>query len=246
MRRNPASDTRPAGDRSTTRMRRPLGYAALTLTVGLAGLALTGCADEDGSGDPATYAIDNFEDPEITGIDVQDDFDVNVVVDPSQPQAGSITIDDNLLDRGYAHVDDGVLTIAFDGWGDVNPTRMPLVTLRVQSLDTIENHGKGHVVVTGIDEGEVEVVNTDNGEIAVTGRADTVTVRSTSDGAVNLTGLVARHVELDDTDDGPIVVTATEVVDGSISGDADVVVLGNPDSTDDIDLDGDGQLVTRA
>jgi hypothetical protein len=225
-------------------LRRRLGYGALTLTAGLA-LAATGCTDNDGSGEPATYAIDNFDDPEITGIDVQDDFDVSVVVDPSQPQAGSITIDDNLLDRGHAHVDDGVLTIAFDGWGDVNPTRMPLVTLRVQSLDTIENHGKGRVVVIGIDGSEVEVVNTDNGDVAATGTADTVTVRSTSGGAVNLTALVARHVELSDTDDGPIAVTATEVVDGSISGDADVVAHGDPASTD-IDVDGDGQLVTAA
>jgi hypothetical protein len=244
MRRNPSADTHPNGDRSATRLRGPLGAVALTLAVGLA-LVATGCTDEDGSGERVTYAIDSFDDPEITGIDVQDDFDVNVIVDPTQPQAGSITIDDNLLDRGYAHVDDGVLTIAYDGWGDVNPTRMPLVTLRVQSLDTIENHGKGRVVVTGIDGDEVEVVNTDTGEVVAAGTTDTLTVRSTSDGAVNLSALIAQHVELDDTDDGPIAVTATEVVDGSISGDADVLVLGNPASTE-IDVDGDGQLVTRA
>jgi hypothetical protein len=243
MRRNPSTDSDATSDPGSIGLFRPLGAVALAAALGMAGLVATGWTEEDGSGEPVTYAIDDFDDPEITGIDVQDDFDVNVVVDPTQPQSGSITIDDNLLDRGYAHVDDGVLTISFDGWGDVNPTRMPLVTLRVQSLDTIENHGKGRVVVTGIDGSDVEVVNTDNGEVVAAGTADAVTVRSTSDGAVNLTALVARHVELDDTDDGPIAVTATEVIDGSISGDADIVVHGAPASSD-VDVDGDGQLVT--
>jgi hypothetical protein len=240
-RTQPTSTLRTTEGRAN-RTRRPLTMAALGLTVGLAALSATACMEEEGSGDPSTVVFEDFDDPRITGISVQDDFDVRVVVDPSQPQSGSITIDDNLLDRGYAFVDDGVLTIDFDGWGDVDPSRMPLVTLSVQSLDTVENHGKGHVVVSGVDADDIEIVNTDEGEVAVAGRAQSVELSASSDGAVDLATLVAADVELADTDDGPISVHATESVTGEISGDADVVLFGNPSVTD-VTVAGDGVLV---
>ena len=152
-------------------------------------------------------------------------------------------IDDNLLDRGYASLDDGVLAIGFDGLGEVDPSRTPHITITVEHLDTIENHGTGAVSVTGVDSASVEVFNGGDGSVVATGTADTVELRSTSRGAVDLAGLVATTVELADTDDGAIAINATDRVEGEISGDADVVVHGNP-ATTDVDLDGDGALVT--
>jgi hypothetical protein len=49
-------------------------------------------------------------------------------------------------------------------------------------------------------------------------------------------------VDLLETDDGPITVHVTDVIEGTISGDANVTMLGHPSSTD-VELDGDGQLV---
>jgi hypothetical protein len=243
MRRNRNARPRPATSRSNA-LRRPLAAAGLVLTTGLVLVGTVACADEEGSGDMAVVSFEDFEDPVITGIDVRGDFDVRVNVDPSAPQSASVLIDDNLVDRGWADVDDdGVLTLDYDGFGEVHPSRMPVITLSVQSLDHVENHGKGAILVNGVTGDELDVINADNGEIAATGQVDTLTVRSTSDGGVNLTTLVARQVTLDDTDDGPIAITATEVVDGSISGGADVTLHGSPD-TSGVTLDGDGELVT--
>jgi hypothetical protein len=248
MRRN--RNARPRSDvqsRTTARSlrRRPLAAAGLVLSTGLVLVGTVACADEEGSGDLAVVSFEDFDDPVITGIDVRGDFDVRVTIDPAAPQSASVLIDDNLVDRGWADVDDGVLTLDYDGFGEVHPSRMPVITLAVQSLDHIENHGTGAILVNGISGDELDVINADNGEIAATGTIDTVTVRSTSDGGVNLSALVARQVTLDDTDDGPIAVTATEVVDGEISGDADVTLHGSADSSG-VTLDGDGQLVTAA
>jgi hypothetical protein len=98
---------------------------------------------------------------------VLDDLDVAVVVDPWRPQSARVTIDDNLLDRGYASVHDGVLELGYDGLGDVEPSQTPRVVLTVHSLETIENHGDGSVVAMGVDGSSVDIVNTGDGDVAV-------------------------------------------------------------------------------
>jgi hypothetical protein len=131
-------------------------------------LLTSGCLyDEEGSGDMATVRYQDLDDVEFTGIAVLDDLDVAVVVDPSRPQSARVTIDDNLLDRGYASVHDGVLELGYDGLGDVEPSQTPRVVLTVHSLETIENHGDGSVVAMGVDGSSVDIVNTGDGEVAV-------------------------------------------------------------------------------
>ena len=230
--------------RSVRRRLRPTWRpAVLVLPAGL-GLLATGCFyDEEGSGDLATVRYSDLDDVDITGISVLDDLDVAVLVDPSLTQSARVTIDDNLLDRGYASLDDGVLTVGFDGLGHIDPSETPHVELTVHSLDTIENHGDGKLVVAGFDGGSVDVVNTGDGTVAALGAVDRVEVSASSAGRVDLSRLAAGSVELDDTDDGDLAVYATDTIEGEISGDADVVVYGDPTETD-VDLDADGALVT--
>jgi hypothetical protein len=236
----PSSPIQPSRGRPARRRARRA--ALLALPLGITMLAGAACAEEDGSGDLATVRWDDFVDPEITGVSVQDDFDVIVRVDPSLPQSAQIVIDDNLVDDGFASIVDGVLTIDYSSFSRVNPSRTPVVTLTVKRIESIENHGDGNVVVAGVDSDELDVVNGDDGTVTVSGSTDAVDVRSTSAGHVDLHDLVARRVELGDTDDGLVEVHATEVISGSISGDADVVVSGNPTSVD-VDLEGNGELV---
>ena len=200
---NLTNQTPPA---SATRGRRHMwGPAALMIPAGL-GLLATGCFyDEEGSGDLATVRYSDLDDVDVTGVSVLDDLNVAVLVDPSLTQSARVTVDDNLLDRGYASLDDGVLSIGFDGLGDIDPSETPRVQLTVHSLDTIENHGDGNVVVAGLDGGSLDVVNTSDGTVAASGQVDHVDVDA-SDGRVDLTRLVAGTVDLNDTDDG--VVTA--------------------------------------
>jgi hypothetical protein len=229
----------PAGVRRGQRRQR-WRYAALILPAGLV-MFTTGCFDEEGSGDLITIGYDDFTDPEITGIAVLDDIDVRVTVDPTAPQSAHVRVDDNLVDRGYATIDDGLLTISFDGLGDIEPSQTPVVDMTVNSIDQIENYGNGNVAVTGVDADHLDVVNGDGGNVTVSGTADSVDLRSTSRGTADLAGLVAHRVELQDTDDGHVEVYATDTVDGEISGDADVVVHGQPDVTD-VEVDDDARL----
>jgi len=224
---------------------RPRRMSLATLLLVSAGCAvvIAGCSlDEEGSGDLATVRYQDLDDVDITGLSVRDDIDVAVRVDPSSTQSARVTVDDNLLDRGQATIDDGVLSIGFDGLGDVAPSSTPLVVLTVPSLDSVHNHADGNVVVTGFDGGSVDVANTDGGAITAFGTVDRVELDASSDGNVDLSHLVAGTVELGDTDDGNVTVYATESIEGEISGDADVVVRGDPAETD-VDFDGHGDLV---
>jgi Putative auto-transporter adhesin, head GIN domain len=143
------------------------GAAIVAIPAGLV-LLTSGCLyDEEGSGDMATVRYQDLDDVEFTGIAVLDDLDVAVVVDPWRPQSARVTIDDNLLDRGYASVHDGVLELGYDGLGDVEPSQTPRVVLTVHSLETIENHGDGSVVAMGVDGSSVDIVNTGDGDVAV-------------------------------------------------------------------------------
>jgi hypothetical protein len=220
-------------------------WAGALIVVGALALTATACSDEEGSGDLATIHLQDFVDPEITAIRVLDDFDVRVTVDPNQAQSATVVIDDNLVDRGNASIEDGTLTIGFDGFGDIEPSRTPVVELTVKRLESIQNHAGATITVTGVDADELSVVDTDDGTVTVSGTADRVDVRSTSDGRVDLAQLVARRVDLVDTDDGAIAVHATEVIEGSISGSGNVTLSGQPTSSD-VDLDGDGQLLLAA
>jgi hypothetical protein len=188
---------------------RPMWRAAIVAVPAGLVLLTSGCFfDEEGSGDMATVRYQDLDDVDITGVAVLDDLDVAVVVDPSRPQTARVTIDDNLLDRGYASVYDGVLALGYDGLGNVEPSQTPRVVLRVHSLDTIENHGDGAVVAIGLDGGSVDVVNSGDGAVAATGEVDRVEIDATGDGRVDLSGLVAATFELNDTGDGEVAVPA--------------------------------------
>jgi hypothetical protein len=227
-------------DRADATRRRRWRTAAMVLPTGLV-LFTTGCFDEEGSGDLVTYGYDDFSDPEITGVSVLDDMDVHVTVDPDAPQSAQVRIDDNLVNNGVATIDDGLLTIAFDGLGEIEPSETPVVDLTVNSLDVVENHGDGDVTVSGVDASSFDVVNSDAGTVTVSGTAVAVELSSRSSGSVDLTGLIAHEVELSDTDDGLVEVNATGTVEGEISGDAHVVIHGEPAVTE-VEVDDAAEL----
>jgi hypothetical protein len=232
--------------RATSPSRRPNRrtgrIAGVVLIAGALAVTATACSDDEGSGDLATIAMQDFVDPEIHAVKLLDDFDVRITVDPAQAQAATFTIDDNLVERGDVNIEGDLMTIDFDGFGDVEPSETPIIELTLKRLESVENYSDSVVTVTGVDSDELSVVNTEDGTVTATGTVDRLDVRSTSDAALDLSQLTARRVNLVDTDDGPITVHATEVIEGSISGDANVTLLGHPGSTD-VDLDGDGQLI---
>lgn len=147
---------------------------ATGLAVGLAGLTtmvgLVACGTEDGSGDIVTLTLSNESATPITSIVLDADIDLRVVVAPRVTQGAMLRIDDNLVDNIDASIDDdGELYVGyFDALtGGLAPSQQPQLTLSVQSLDAIENRDDGSVVVTGVDEDELEIVNDGDGSVEV-------------------------------------------------------------------------------
>jgi len=230
---------------TTTRRQSLARRAGFVLLAGGAIVGVAACSEEEGSGDLATVTIDDLVDPEITGLPVLDDIDVRVQVDPTASQRVTARIDDNLLDDGALDMDDdGVLVVNFDdvgGFVDIQPSQRPLVTLRVHSLDHVENRGDGVVTVTGVDESRLDVETHGDGAVEVRGVVDKVELVATGDTGVDLGGLVARHVVLDTDTDGPVRVHATERVTGDVRGDRDIEVYGGG-STTAVDVHDDAEL----
>jgi hypothetical protein len=153
---------------------RPAARWATGLAIGLAGLTtvvgLVACGTEDGSGDIVTLTLSNESATPITSIVLDADMDLRVVVAPNVTQGAMLRIDDNLVDHIDASIgDEGELYVGYyDGLaGDLSPSQQPQLTLSVQSLDAIENRDDGAVVVAGVDEDDLEIVNDGNGSIEV-------------------------------------------------------------------------------
>ena len=232
-------DSTPSALGTAGRFRKAVTVCGVCASLVVFGVA---CSDKDGSGEMATLQIGG-ENPAVDSIRVLDDFNVIVNVDPDASQSATFTIDDNLMDDVYDDVDDGELTLDFGGIRDVEPTETPLLVLNVKRFESVVNQGDGTVTVKGVDADEFEVMNGDDGNVIVHGTANSVAVANRDDGDVNLAGLSARRVDLEDTGDGRTSVRATDVLEGEVSGDADVLVFGHPLSTDVSDEDGAGYLL---
>ena len=86
------------------------------------------------------------------------------IVDPDAPQAGSLRIDDNLIDDADVWVDDdGDLFVGWNGYTlDVEPSEQPLLTVHIQELTSVDNRSDGHVTIEGVSADGVEVDNEDD------------------------------------------------------------------------------------
>ena len=138
-------------------------------------------------------------------------------------------------------IDDGLLTIAFDGLGEIEPSETPVVELTVNSIDVIENHGDGDVTVAGVDADSLDVVNSDAGTVTVQRHCRRRGAQLDQQRLRRPHRARRPRRRVDDTDDGHVEVRATDTVEGEISGEADVVVHGDPAVTD-VEVDDDAEL----
>jgi hypothetical protein len=176
----------------------------------------------DGSGVPATQAraVGEFTGVELGGSN-------NVVIRVGEEQSVVVKADDNLVDRVTTEVQSGTLVIA-NTPGSFS-TRSPMsVEVSVPTLDTLQLTGSGNIVVDGIQTESLTVDLPGSGTLTGSGTATHLEVTVGGSGTVQFTRLVADDVRAVVSGSGSIFVTATESLDGSVSGSGAILYTGNP------------------
>lgn len=215
------------------------------VTLLLAVAVLAACT-EKGSGDLVTVTLEGVSpDRTVKSIEVNDDFDIKITVDPAATQEASVTIDDNLVNDLAAFVNnDGQLTVEFSGTRGRDPSQTPVITLTVKELEGVNNNGDGNITATGVEADEFEIEHNGEGTVEVNGTANRVIIDVDAGGDVRLAELIAGEVELEHTGGGEMEVHATESISGEISGDGDVIVFGEP-AEQDVEEKAAGTLIVR-
>ncbi|MEM7274873.1 MAG: head GIN domain-containing protein [Actinomycetota bacterium] len=227
-----AGSTRPA--------QRRLGVGVIAIAAGLATTACTATFDfgTDGSGvaETITFDLADFDQVEVGGV-----FDVDITVQDG-PQSVELTVDDNLVDRIEATVDDGRLRLDISD-GSTNFDIGPTVTISVPSLAAIDAGGASDVTIEGLDSDRFELALDGASDLVVDGRAgrlvaevsgaskltasgttDTVTLDVDGAAGADLTQLTAEEVELAVSGAASVELGTVDTVIGEASGASSVAI----------------------
>jgi hypothetical protein len=162
---------------------------------------------------------------EFTGVELGGSN--NVVIRVGEEQSVVVKADDNLVDRVTTEVQSGTLVIA-NTPGSFS-TKSPMsVEVSVPTLDTLQLTGSGNIVVDGIQTESLTVDLPGSGTLTGSGTATHLEVTVGGSGTVQFTRLVADDVRAVVSGSGSIFVTATESLDGSVSGSGAILYTGNP------------------
>jgi hypothetical protein len=176
----------------------------------------------DGSGVAATQARDVGE---FTGVELGGSN--NVVIRVGEEQSVVVKADDNLLDRVTTEVQSGTLVIG-NTPGSFTTTTPMSVEVSVPTLDALLLSGSGNIVVDGVEAESLTVELPGSGTLTGSGTATRLEVTVGGSGTVQFTRLVANDVRAVVSGSGSIFVTATESLDGSVSGSGAILYAGSP------------------
>jgi hypothetical protein len=151
----------------------------------------------------------------------------NVVIHVGGKQSVVVKADDNLLDVVTTEVHSGTLVIA-NTPGSFSTSTPMSVEVVVPTLDALTLAGSGNLVVDGIDAQSLAVALPGSGTLSGSGTAARLDATVGGSGTIQFTGVVARNVHAVVSGSGSIFVTATESLDGSVSGSGAILYAGNP------------------
>ena len=217
-----------------------------TLIVGLIVLVLAAATSagnrswnkgEKGSGDLVTETrqLDAFTSIKSTG-----SFDIEVTV--GEPQAVSLTFDDNLIDNIKMEVRRGELRLETEG--SYSSKRACKVVISVPSLEAFESTGSGDVRIDNLDAETFECRLAGSGSVYAVGKVDELDIDISGSGDVDARDLKARDVYARISGSGDIDVYATESISGRVSGSGDILYRGNPEHTS-LKVSGSGTIRRR-
>jgi len=151
----------------------------------------------------------------------------NVVIHIGEKRSVVVRADDNLLDRVTTEVRSGTLVIANTPGSFTTKSPMS-VEVNAPSLNELTLSGSGNIVVDGLQAESLEASLPGSGTLTATGTTLRLDATVGGSGTMQLTGLVANDVHAVVSGSGSIFVTATQTLDGSVSGSGAILYTGNP------------------
>jgi hypothetical protein len=193
-------------------------------------VALAGCGLED-DGPPTTQTRDVAA---FTRLDNPDSVDVRLTV--GEPQHVRVRAGKKVIHDVRTDVRDGTLHVSFDhhGWGGDDV----VVEATVKRLDGVTADGSGDIEATGIDAGEFDLRSSGSADIALAGRAQSLTLDLDGSGDADTSGLRARDARVSSGGSGDVDVRADRL-DVTLDGSGDVRYYGDPRLEQHVDGSGD-------
>ncbi|WP_167050558.1 head GIN domain-containing protein [Salinibacterium sp. ZJ77] len=232
--------------------RHSIRLLASTAAVGVAAVALAGCAVPFPVVGDQTQGADDFTvSDSVRGLLLEAAGDAKVTIG-DEPQL-TISGPESTLERVTVDERNGMLVIGARGPG-IN-LRSLTVTLTVTAFDELEVAGAGDVTAeftpssdvritvggagdvdaTGIDAESVTVAIGGAGSVVLTGEADSAEYSVDGAGEIDATGLVARDATAKINGAGAIALHATGTADAQTSGIGEITIRGGADVTRRVD-----------
>lgn len=193
-------------------------------------VALAGCGLED-DGPPTTQTRDVAA---FTSLDNPGSVDVRLTV--GEPQRVRVRAGKKVIDDVRTDVRDGTLHVVFDhhGWGGDDV----VVEASVERLDSVSADGSGDIEATGIDARDFTLRSGGSADVALAGRAGTLTVDLDGSGDADASGLKAGDARVSSGGSGDVEVRADRL-DVTVDGSGDVRYHGDPQLKQSVDGSGD-------
>jgi hypothetical protein len=170
-------------------------------------LVLAGCGPA-GSGE---IAADERTLPPFDRIAVSEGLDLTVEVVPGATQSVTVFYDDNLVEL--------IGTVVVDG------------ELQVEVIDSFRVTGGGRFVDVVV--GDLTVVHAASGaDVRGIGEIEEITLEAESGAALDFSLLQAQQVVVEASGGSYVALSASDAVRGNASGGAEILVLGDPATTD--------------
>lgn len=113
---------------------------------------------------------------------------------------------------------------------DCSPRDAPRVEIEIEAegIDAFSVLGRGDLVLTDLNEPNVEIMIAGSGSVVATGTVERLELTIAGSGDADLGGVMAREVEVAIAGSGDAIVAPSERIDVSIAGSGDVELLTDP------------------
>lgn len=200
-----------------------LARCSLVLALALAAcnLSIGGGDVVVGSGTPAkeVRAVAGFD-----SLEIGDAMDVTVEV--GTPAGLEVRGDDNLLSHVKSEVRGSTLHLWAEG---SHTTTVGLsATVYVPSLVRVRNDGSSDVIVSGVEDGALVIMNQGSGDLSLAGWVDTLELEINGSGDVDARALHATHALVTINGSSDVVVHVSGLLDARINGSGNITYRGDP------------------
>ena len=209
---------------------------ASVLGIGVLGMGLAGCASSvvgEGGVLDMSRALSGFTELEADG--------VNVKARVGPDWSVTVRTDRNLQPFVLTELEGDTLQIGLAAGAEYFPHRMEVV-LTLPALSYAEQHGTADLLVAGLDEPFLHIVARGAGHTELEGAVDAFLLESSGSGVRNAQELQAIDAEIRTESSGAVWVRASGTVSGSLSGQGDINVFGEPKYRE-VEVVGQGQVV---